>query len=113
MLIYPRSVAVAVVAEVADLPNAVRMALQQANVAVQSLACVVAADSEMASTCLREAALELGVPLRFVAAPNDVAALAQTAVPQAIQVVHELVDRVLRHRAVVWQSSALAPALPN
>lgn len=83
LLIYPRSVAVAVVAEVADLPNAVRMALQQANVAVQSLACVVAADSEMASTCLREAALELGVPLRFVAAPNDVAALAQTAVPQA------------------------------
>jgi len=83
LLIYPRSVAVAVIADVADLPNAVRTALQQANVAVQSLACLVAADSEMASAQLREAALELGVPLRFVAAPADVVALAQTALPQA------------------------------
>ncbi|PMQ13802.1 Precorrin-3B C(17)-methyltransferase [Pseudomonas sp. AD21] len=83
LLIYPRSVAVAVTADVADLPNAVRTALQQANVAVQSLACLVAADSEMASAQLREAALELGVPLRFVAAPADVVALAQTALPQA------------------------------
>ena len=83
LLIYPQSVAVAVVAEVADLPNAVRTALQQAKVAVQSLACLVAADSEMASAHLREAALELGVPLRFVAAPADVVALAQTVLPQA------------------------------
>jgi len=49
LLIYPRSVAVAVSAEVADLPNAIRAALQQARVVVQSLACLVAADTDMAS----------------------------------------------------------------
>ncbi|WP_445179928.1 precorrin-3B C(17)-methyltransferase [Pseudomonas sp. McL0111] len=83
LLIYPRSVAVAVSAEVADLPNAIRAALQQARVVVQSLACLVAADTDMASANLREAALELDVPLRFVAAQNDLAALARQALPQA------------------------------
>jgi cobalt-precorrin 5A hydrolase/precorrin-3B C17-methyltransferase len=83
LLIYPRSVAVAVGAEVVDLPNAVRAALQQARIVVQSLACLVAADTDMASANLREAALELGVPLRFVAAQNDLAALACHALPQA------------------------------
>ncbi|MCM8739901.1 precorrin-3B C(17)-methyltransferase [Pseudomonas koreensis] len=83
LLIYPRSVAVAVSADVADLANAVRAALQQAKVALQALACLVAADGEMASASLREAALELGVPLRFVAAKGDLQALAAVAVPAA------------------------------
>jgi len=83
LLIYPRSVAVAVSADVADLPKAVRAALQQANVAVQALACLVAADTDMASADLREVALELGVPLRFVAAQSDLQALAHVAVPEA------------------------------
>ncbi|WP_440973920.1 precorrin-3B C(17)-methyltransferase [Pseudomonas koreensis] len=83
LLIYPRSVAVAVSADVADLPDAVRAALQQAKVALQALACLVAADGEMASASLREAALELGVPLRFVAANGDLQALAAVAVPAA------------------------------
>ncbi|MFJ2388345.1 precorrin-3B C(17)-methyltransferase [Pseudomonas koreensis] len=83
LLIYPRSVAVAVSADVADLANAVRAALQQAKVALQALACLVAADGQMASASLREAALELGVPLRFVAANGDLQALAAVAVPAA------------------------------
>jgi cobalt-precorrin 5A hydrolase/precorrin-3B C17-methyltransferase len=83
LLIYPRSVAVAVSADVDDLPNAVRAALQQANVAQPSLACLVAADADMASASVREAALELGVPLRFVAAQSDLEALATLAVPAA------------------------------
>jgi cobalt-precorrin 5A hydrolase/precorrin-3B C17-methyltransferase len=83
LLIYPRSVAVAVSADVADLPSAVRKALQPAKIALQSLACLVAADSEMASANLRDAALELGVPLRFVAAQTDLEALALNAVPSA------------------------------
>lgn len=83
LLIYPRSVAVAVTADVADLPSAVRKALQQAKIALQSLACLIAADSEMASANLRDAALELGVPLRFVAAQTDLEALALDAVPSA------------------------------
>jgi cobalt-precorrin 5A hydrolase/precorrin-3B C17-methyltransferase len=83
LLIYPRSVAVAVSAQTADLAHAVRSALQQAKIAAQSLACLLAADSDMASATLREAALELDVPLRFVAAATDVQAIAQAAVPQA------------------------------
>lgn len=83
LLIYPRSVAVAVTADVADLPSAVRKALQQAKIALQSLACLVAADSQMASANLRDAALDLGVPLRFVAAQTDLEALALNAVPSA------------------------------
>lgn len=83
LLIYPRSVAVVVSADVADLADAVRAALQQAKVAPQALACLVAADGEMASASLREAALELGVPLRFVAANGDPQALAAVAVPAA------------------------------
>ncbi len=83
LLIYPRSVAVVVSAEVADLPSAVRAALQQAKVAVQSLACLVAADTLMASATLREAALELGVALRFVATTGDAATLARSSVPAA------------------------------
>ncbi|RON59672.1 precorrin-3B C(17)-methyltransferase [Pseudomonas fluorescens] len=81
LLIYPRSVAVAVSAAVDDVANAVRASLQQAKVALQSLACLVAADSEIASANLREAALELGVPLRFVAAQPDSEALVRAAVP--------------------------------
>ncbi|MEI7052803.1 precorrin-3B C(17)-methyltransferase [Pseudomonas koreensis] len=83
LLIYPRSVAVAVSAQLDDLPHAVRAALQQAGVAQQSLACLLAADTEMASARLREAALELGVPLRFVAAQKDLGELARQALPQA------------------------------
>ncbi|ALQ01218.1 MULTISPECIES: precorrin-3B C(17)-methyltransferase [Pseudomonas] len=81
LLIYPRSVAVVVSAEVADLPGAIRAALQQAKVALQSLACLVAADTLMASVALREAALELGVALRFVVMTGDAATLARSSVP--------------------------------
>ncbi|WP_460130697.1 precorrin-3B C(17)-methyltransferase [Pseudomonas sp. H1_D05] len=87
LLIYPRSVALAVSAETADLANAVRLALQQAQIAVQSLACLLASETQMAAPVLREAALELGVPLRFVAAQSDIETLARAAVPEAKVVV--------------------------
>ena len=83
LLIYPRSVALAVGADVAGLPDAIRDALQQAGVAIQSLACLVASDTQMASPVLREAALELAVPLRFVAPANDIGELARDAVSAA------------------------------
>ena len=83
LLIYPRSVAVAVAADVAGLPDAIRDALQQAGVAIQSLACLLAADTQMASPALREAALELAVPLRFVAPVSDIGELVRDAVPDA------------------------------
>ncbi|WP_367255675.1 precorrin-3B C(17)-methyltransferase [Pseudomonas sp. stari2] len=92
LLIYPRSVAVAVGSEMTDLPGAIRDALQQAGVAIQSLACLVAADVQMTIPALREAALELAVPLRFVASTSDIAELARHAVPDAriITTSHEI-----------------------
>ncbi|RON16297.1 precorrin-3B C(17)-methyltransferase [Pseudomonas brassicacearum] len=83
LLIYPRSVLVAVSADVADLPTAIRAALHQANIAVQSLACLLASDLHMASPALREAALELGVPLRFASVNGGVSELARHTVPNA------------------------------
>jgi cobalt-precorrin 5A hydrolase/precorrin-3B C17-methyltransferase len=83
LLIYPRSVLVAVNAEVADLPNAIRAALHQANIAVQSVACLLASDRHMANPALREAALELGVPLRFASFSGEVEELARDTVPNA------------------------------
>jgi cobalt-precorrin 5A hydrolase/precorrin-3B C17-methyltransferase len=83
LMIYPRNVLVAVSAEVADLSGAVRSALHQANIAVQSVACLLASDLNMASTALREAALELGVPLRFASVSGGVSELSRHTVPNA------------------------------
>lgn len=86
LLIYPRNVLVAVSAGVADLPQAIREALHQANIAVQSVALLLAADRDMADPSLREAALELRVPLRFA---SDTAALrerARNAVDQPVSI---------------------------
>ncbi|NUU34084.1 precorrin-3B C(17)-methyltransferase [Pseudomonas sp. C2B4] len=84
LLIYPRNVLVAVSAGVADLPNVVREALHQAKIAVQSVACLLAVDTEMANPVLREAALELGVPLRFAQAGAGVDELARQAIGQPV-----------------------------
>jgi cobalt-precorrin 5A hydrolase/precorrin-3B C17-methyltransferase len=83
LMIYPRNVLVAVSGEVADLSGAVRAALHQANIAVQSVACLLASDLNMASTALREAALELGVPLRFASVSGGVSELSRHTVPSA------------------------------
>lgn len=64
LLIYPKNTWVAC-RPGAELAARVRQALQQDGIAVQSLACLLADDADMASGQLQEAALELGVPLRF------------------------------------------------
>lgn len=87
LLIYPRNVLVAVNARVAILPGAIRDALRQAKIAVQSVACVLAADSEMTNPALREAALELGVPLRFADGGGAVSELARNAIGQRVSIV--------------------------
>ncbi|HWT69256.1 MAG TPA: precorrin-3B C(17)-methyltransferase [Pseudomonas sp.] len=86
LLIYPRSVLVAVSAGVADLSTALRAALRKSHIAVHSVACLLAADSEMASPVLHEAALELGVPLRFAKAAAGVGELARNAISQPVSV---------------------------
>jgi cobalt-precorrin 5A hydrolase/precorrin-3B C17-methyltransferase len=87
LLIYPRSVVVAVSAGVAGLPNAVREALHQAGIAMQSVACLLAADTDMASAALRDAALELGVPLRFASVDLGAGELLRNAIGQDVSVI--------------------------
>jgi cobalt-precorrin 5A hydrolase/precorrin-3B C17-methyltransferase len=98
LMIYPRSVLVAVSGEITQVPSAIRTALRQANIAVQSLACLLASEQQMANPALREAALELGVPLRFASVGGDVSELARHALPDA---------------AIVSQGNGLAIALAS
>ncbi|MGE8186757.1 precorrin-3B C(17)-methyltransferase [Pseudomonas sp. NPDC086278] len=93
LLIYPLSVLVAVNAAADDLPATVRAALRQAKIAGQSVACLLASDLQMANPVLREAALELNVPLRFASGGADVSELARQAAPDA---------------AVVWADNSIA-----
>ncbi|MGZ7457250.1 precorrin-3B C(17)-methyltransferase [Pseudomonas sp. Ma2-10] len=83
LMIYPRNVLVAVSGEVAGLSGAIRATLRQAKIAVQSVVCLLASDLNMASTALREAALELGVPLRFASVSGGVSELSRHTVPNA------------------------------
>ena len=70
LLIYPRNVVARVAAVVPA--QAIREALHDMQLAWQSLACIVTDDALMASRQLHEAAAELGVPLRFVSAGEQV-----------------------------------------
>ena len=84
LLIYPRNVVVAVGPGQANVAEAVREALHQAKIAVQSLACLLATDTEMANPGLREAALELGVPLRFASAEGDLGERLRLAIGEPV-----------------------------
>jgi len=84
LLIYPRNVLVAVTAGTADLAGVIRAALHEANIALQSLACLLADESDMANGALREAALELAVPLRFGARSGSVFEQARSAAPSLL-----------------------------
>ncbi|CAG8869454.1 hypothetical protein PS627_03527 [Pseudomonas fluorescens] len=81
--IHPRAVLVAVDAQVKDLAEAVRLALRDANIAEQSLACLLASETDMAQPALLEAASALGVALRFAPAADGAQALARATLDQA------------------------------
>ena len=83
LLIYPRNVLVAVTAR-PDLASIVRSALHEANIALPALACVLASESDMANPVLREAALELGVPLRFSARSGTVLEQVRDTLPSLL-----------------------------
>ncbi|MCF5546399.1 precorrin-3B C(17)-methyltransferase [Pseudomonas salomonii] len=70
LLIYPQTVCVTCKPGV-DLAERVRAALHDAGIAVQSLACLLASDTQMADASLQQAALALGVPLRFAQVAQD------------------------------------------
>jgi cobalt-precorrin 5A hydrolase/precorrin-3B C17-methyltransferase len=85
--IYPRNVVVAVSAGATDVRASIDQALAQAGLAMQSVACLLAADTDMARSELHQAASALGVPLRFVTANGNVAqwlgdAMGQRVSPQ-------------------------------
>jgi cobalt-precorrin 5A hydrolase/precorrin-3B C17-methyltransferase len=86
LLIYPRNVVVAVSAGVTNVVTAVREALHQVKVATQSLACLLATDTEMANPALRDAALELGVPLRFANAVAGIDDRLRAVIGQAVSI---------------------------
>jgi len=70
LLIYPQNVCVTCKPG-AHLAERVRAALHDAGIAVQSLACVLASDTQMAEPSLHEAALALSVPLLFSSVTQD------------------------------------------
>lgn len=86
LLIYPRNILVAVSTGVTNVSASIRDALHQAKIAVQSVAVLLAADSEMADPALREAAVELGVPLRFISQVGAAGELARNAVGQPVSI---------------------------
>ncbi|TKJ96160.1 precorrin-3B C(17)-methyltransferase [Pseudomonas fluorescens] len=86
LLIYPQNVYVTC-RPGAQLAERVRTALQEAGVAVQSLACLLASDLQMADASLHEAASALGVPLRF-AALTPVADISITVAEQPLDLSH-------------------------
>ena len=71
LLIYPKNISVTCKPG-AQLAERVRTGLHEAGIAVQSLACLLASDTQMAEASLHEAALKLGVPLRFASVTQDV-----------------------------------------
>ena len=70
LLIYPQNVCVTCKPGT-HLAERVRAALHDAGIAVQSLACVLASDTQMAEPSLHEAALALSVPLLFSSVTQD------------------------------------------
>ncbi|WP_426109138.1 precorrin-3B C(17)-methyltransferase [Pseudomonas sp. TWR1-1-4] len=71
LLIYPKNISVTCKPG-AQLAERVRTELHEAGIAVQSLACLLASDTQMAEASLHEAALKLDVPLRFASVTQDV-----------------------------------------
>ncbi|MBT2339262.1 MULTISPECIES: precorrin-3B C(17)-methyltransferase [Pseudomonas] len=94
--IYPRNVVVAIAAGASP---AIGEALQAAGLAVQSLACLLAADSDMARLELHEAAAALNVPLRFAPAQGAVGPWLSEAlgIPASVRVVGEHAVAVAEH----------------
>ena len=86
LLIYPSNVVVAIDASTPDLPEAIRGALHRCAIALQSVACLLAADSEMANPTLRSAALELNLPLRFTPGGGALGEMASNAIGQAVSI---------------------------
>ncbi|MCF5466289.1 precorrin-3B C(17)-methyltransferase [Pseudomonas syringae] len=87
LLIYPRSVLVAVAEITSELAARVRSALRDSGIAEQSLACLLASEEQMPNAQLHQAAAELGIPVRFIEA-ESASAMASRALPQLLTCVN-------------------------
>lgn len=103
LLIYRKNLWVLCRPGAPQLASRIRLGLQQAGLAVQSLACLLASDRDMADEQLHAAALELGVPLRF---SDDVASLVNTSAAQDVPIVEVSADI-----AIVVAAQVLDPTL--
>jgi len=83
LLIYPRNVLVAVDAGVEHLADTVKATLHDSRIALQSLACLLASQSDMPNPALHAAAETLGVALRFTS-PATPSEMAQQVLPQLL-----------------------------
>ena len=83
LLIYPRNVLVAVDAGVDYLADTVKATLHDSRIALQSLACLLASESDMANPALHATAETLGVALRFTS-PATPGEMAQQVLPQLL-----------------------------
>ncbi len=83
LLIYPRNVLVAVDAGVEHLADTVKATLHDSRIALQSLACLLASESDMANPALHATAETLGVALRFTS-PATPGEMAQQVLPQLL-----------------------------
>ncbi|MGI4841372.1 MAG: precorrin-3B C(17)-methyltransferase [Janthinobacterium lividum] len=86
LLIYPRNVLVAVSADAEDIVAMVTQALQAAGLARPALACLLAAETQMADVALQGAAQTLGVPLRFAGGATPRALVEQALGLEPMQV---------------------------
>ncbi|WP_313741549.1 precorrin-3B C(17)-methyltransferase [Pseudomonas sp.] len=86
--IHSRCVLVAVGADTAELVGHIRNALHMAGVAEPALACLLAADSQMADPALHAAADALQVPLRFAAGADSLEQWLASTLPEATR--HQL-----------------------
>jgi cobalt-precorrin 5A hydrolase/precorrin-3B C17-methyltransferase len=87
LLIYPCNVVVAVTTATPDLANVIRTSLHRAGIALQSLACLLADERDMADMALRGAALDLAVPLRFSTRTGSVLEQVKSAVSPLLSVI--------------------------
>jgi cobalt-precorrin 5A hydrolase/precorrin-3B C17-methyltransferase len=83
LLIYPRNVLVAVDASIANLADVVRAALRDSRIAWQSLACLLASETDMANPALHAAATNLGVSVRYTSQASAID-MAQQVLPQLL-----------------------------
>lgn len=83
LLFHPRNIVIGIERPVVELTHRIRETLAQTQLSIHSLALLLAREEDVADPLIAAAAIELGLPLRFLAAPS-VEALTIAAVPSPV-----------------------------